>query len=681
MAPDTIRSMQPSPPPTPIDDVVETLHGTEVHDPYRWLEDGDAPAVREWDAAQRAYARSVLDALPGRERIRERLRQGLDCGALGASVPRGRWRFTVRREPGMEQIALRVREGDGPERTLIDPGPMSADGTVALDWWHPSRDGGLVCFGLSEGGDENSTLRLLRTADGAWLDDEIPNCRHASVAFEPEGGAFLYTRYPTRGTVPPGEENYHRHVWRHVIGTDPAGDVRVFGEGLDRTDVPGLLSFSRDGRWSVITVSKGWERTAVYLRERDGAFRLVFDGERNNVYARFVGDRLIADTDVDAPNGRLVEIDPQRPEPGAWRDLVAESEHVLQGASFTTWGIVAHHLVDAASRLSIRDPDGGGSRAVDLPPHCTVAGVGAHHASDECYVSAQSFTWPTRVFRLDAGGAMREVDRLQPPPGFDAGAHPVRQVWYESADGTRVPMFLVGRESGRGATVLSGYGGFYVSRTPAWMPQLLPLLESGGLFALANLRGGGEFGRAWYEAGRRERKQNVFDDFVAAAEWLVDAGLTAPSQLAIQGASNGGLLVGAVLTQRPDLFACAGCFVPLLDMVRYERFRIARLWTREYGGATDPEQFRWLYAYSPYHRVRDGVRYPPVLLTAGEEDTRVDPMHARKMAARLQAATPGGQALLLVEPRTGHGQGKPVSKSLDEATDAWSFLLAHISGD
>lgn len=672
------------PPATPIHDAVETLHGTPVHDPYRRLEDGEDAAVREWDAAQRAYARSVLDGLPERDAIRERLRQGLDCGALGATVPRGRWRFVVRREPGMEQIALRVREGDGPERTLIDPGPMSTDGTVALDWWKASRDGELVCFGLSAAGDENSTLHVLRTEDGRWLEDEIPNCRHASIAFEPGGGAFLYTRYPEKGSVPPGDEAYFRKVYRHVLGTDPAEDVRVFGDGLVKTDSPGVISFSKDGRWTVVTVSKGWERSAMFLRDGDGPFEPIFTGtwrgKPHNAYASFVGDRLIAQTDVDAPNGRLVEIDPARPEPASWRDVIPESEHVLQGAAFTASGLVVHHLVDAASRLGLHDLEGRRLGDIALPGHCTVAGIGAHHEVEECYVAAQSFTWPTRVFRLDAS-SLTEVERLQPPPGFDPAAHPVRQVWYASKDGTRVPMFLVGRQDGAGPTVLNGYGGFFVSRTPAWMPQLLPLLERGGLFALANLRGGGEFGRAWYQAGRRERKQNVFDDFIGAAEWLIEHGLTTPAQLAIEGGSNGGLLVGAALTQRPELFAAVGCFVPLLDMVRYEGFRIARLWSEEYGAASDPAEFEWLYAYSPYHHVRDGVRYPPVLLTAGEEDSRVDPMHARKMAARLQAASPDSTTLLLVEPRAGHGQGKPVSKSLDEATDVWSFLLSHIRGD
>jgi len=296
-------------------------------------------------------------------------------------------------------------------------------------------------------------------------------------------------------------------------------------------------------------------------------------------------------------------------------------------------------------------------------------------------VTLERFTVPAVTLRVGAGPRSDEVDRLDPPAGFDPDRHPVRQVWYRSQDGTRVPMFLIGRPDGAGPTILTGYGGFSHSRTPLWMPTAVPFLEAGGLVAVANLRGGSEFGEAWHRAGMLSRKQNVFDDFVAAASWLVDGGLTTPGQLGIVGGSNGGLLVGAAMTQRPELFGAVVCRVPLLDMVRYERFKVAELWTAEYGTVADPEQFGWLLGYSPYHHVRDGARYPPTLLTAGEEDARVDPMHARKMAARLQAADPGALVLLRVEARAGHGQGKPVTKLVPEEADVWAFLLHTLAGD
>ena len=658
-------------PETRATEVAETIHGVDVRDPYRWLEDGGDPAVREWVAAQNAFTRSVLDALPGRRAVAERIRQALDVGVLGAAVPRGRHRFLTRRDAGMDQTVLTVSEAGAPARVLVDPAPLSEDGTTALDWWVPSPDGELVCVGVSDAGSEDSVLRLVRTATGEWLEDRITRCRWSAVAFEPGCGAILYTRQPEPGTVPPGEEVHHRHLWRHVLGTGPERDVRVFGEGRDKLDVPSQVSISEDGRWTVVTVSQGWDRTSVFLRDRDGEFAPVFEGRDEKLYAWFSRDRLLAITDLGAPRFRLVEIDPCHPEPERWVDVVPESEHVLVDAAAGADRLVVHHLVDACSRVSLHRPDGAFERSLDLPPLSTVTGLGAHPSSPDIFVTVETFTRPAAITRVGGG----ELERVAPPPGFDPDRHPVRQVWYTSADGTRVPMFLVGRSDGAGPTVLTGYGGFTVSRTPLWTPAAVPFLEAGGLLALACLRGGGEFGEPWHRAGMLGRKQNVFDDFVAAAEWLIAAGLTAPDRLGIVGGSNGGLLVGAAMTQRPELFRAVVCRVPLLDMVRYERFKVAELWTAEYGSAADPEQFGWLHGYSPYHRVRDGVRYPDTLLTAGEEDARVDPMHARKMAARLQAADPSALVLLRVEPRAGHGQGKPVTKVVPEEADVWAFLL------
>jgi prolyl oligopeptidase len=651
--------------------VVETLHGVEVRDPYRWLEDGDDPEVRDWVAAQNAYTRSVLDELPERPAIEARIRQALDVGALGGSEPRGRRRFFTRRDPGMDQPVLKVSEAGGPARTLVDPAPMSEDGTTALDWWIPSPDGELVCVGLSEAGDEDSELRLVRTATGDWLDDRIPRCRWSAVAFEPGDGAILYTRQPTPGTVPPGDEVYHRHVWRHVLGTDPATDVRVFGEGHDKTDVPMVVSISEDGRWTIITMSHGWTRTSVFLRDGRGPFVPIFEGRDERAVLWFSGDRLLGLTNVDAPRFRLVEVDAARPAREAWIDVIPESEHVLVDVVVTDRQLAAHHLVDACSRVSLHALDGAFERTVDLPPFSTVTALGGDHRSPDLFLTVESFTRPAETRQVDGG----VLDRIEPPTGFDPERYPVRQVRYRSADGTDVPMFLIGRQEAAGPAVLTGYGGFSVSRTPAWMGTLVPFLEAGGLAAVANLRGGGEFGEPWHRAGMRARKQNVFDDFIAAADWLAASGLTTRDRLGILGGSNGGLLVGAAMTQRPDLCRAVVCRVPLLDMVRYERFKVAELWIPEYGSASDAEQFGWLYGYSPYHHVRDGVRYPAILLTAGEEDARVDPMHARKMTARLQAADPYGLVLLRVEPRAGHGQGKPVAKVVPEEADVWSFLL------
>jgi prolyl oligopeptidase len=662
-------------PVTRVEEVVETIHDVVVRDPYRWLEDDRDPAVEAWVAAQNAYTRSILDAMPERAATATRIREALEIGVLGPSAPRGRYRFFTQRRAGMDQPALWVSAGRGEPRRLVDPGPMSADGTTALDWWTPSPDGELVCVGLSEAGTEDSVLRLVVTADGRWLDDRIPRCRWSAVAFEPGGRAILYTRQPEPGTVPAGEELYHRHVWRHELGADPATDVRVFGEGRDKLDVPSIVSISPDGRWTVITVAQGWDRTSVFLREDGGPFTPIFEGPPEKLHAWFAGDRLVAVTNHGAELGRLVEIDPERPGPDHWVDLVPESAHVLVDAAVTADRIAVHHLVDACSRVSLHHPDGAPHRTVELPARCTVTGLGGHHSSTELFLTVETFTRPAVTRTLDGA----ELGRVEPPAGFEPDRYPVRQVRYTSADGTSVPMFLVGRTSGAGPTVLTGYGGFAISRTPLWMANAVPFLEAGGLVALPSLRGGGEFGERWHRAGMLGRKQNVFDDFVAAAEWLVASELTTPRQLAIVGGSNGGLLVGAAMTQRPDLFGAVVCRVPLLDMVRYERFKVAQLWTAEYGSAADPEQLGWLYAYSPYHHVRDGQRYPATLITTGERDARVDPMHARKMAARLQAADPAALVLLRVEPRAGHGQGKPVTKLVPEEADVWSFLLHELA--
>lgn len=667
-----------TPPVSPAREVVETIHGVEVRDPYRWLEDSAAPEVAAWVRAQQAHARSVLDADPHRAEIARRMTQTLAVGVMGTLHPRGRYRFFTRRTGDMNQAALYLLEPDGSERVLVDPGPLSPDGTTALDWWYPSPGGEMVALGISERGDEDSDLCLVDTASGRMLPDRIPRCRLASVAFEPDGRALLYSQHPAPGSVPAGEEHYNRHVYRHLIGTDSAQDVKVFGEGRDKLDFPGLIGFSADRRWTVLTVMQGWSRTAVFLRDGAGEFVPIFEGVDKEVYPYFAGDRLLARTNLEAPNYRLVEIDPLRPSADAWRTIVAESDHPLEDFAVARGGLLVHLLADACSVLHLHGLDGRFARDLAIPPLSTVTGLGAHHDLAAAYVTLEGFTRPATTYEVAADGGLRKVAELPHPIGVDSERHPVRQVFVESADGTPVPMFLVGRPSGRGPTVLTGYGGFNLARTPLWSPTVLPFLEAGGLYCVAGLRGGGEYGERWHRAGMLGNKQNVFDDFIAAAEWLISAGLAEPRTLGILGGSNGGLLVGAAMTQRPELFGAVVCRVPLLDMVRYEGFKVAQIWAAEYGSAADPEAFGWLFAYSPYHHLADGVRYPPVLFTSGEEDTRVDPMHARKMAARTQAAAPQGEVLLRVEPRAGHGMGKPVTKIIPEEADIWSFLLSRL---
>jgi prolyl oligopeptidase len=665
--------------------VREVRHGVVISDPYRWLEDGDAPAVRAWTDAQGRHTREVLDTAPGRQRIRERLCALFAIGTVSPpSVHRGRY-FHLRRTGDQQQPLLYVRDGaHGADRVLIDPATLSPDATTALDWWYPSPDGTLLAFGLSEGGSEKSVLRVRDVAAARDLEDVVPWTRAASLEWLPDASGFYYTRYPEPGSVAAGQESYHRRVFFHTIGADWRDDPLVFGDGRPPEDWPGV-SLSPDGRWLAVGVSRGWTRTDVYLRDRravEGGFVTVAEGEDAlyGVLAR--DDRLYLHTNLGAPRFRLLAADPRAPGRAGWRELIPEGRDVLQGVAVVGEAIVASWLADASSRVTIHDLDGRLRREVALPEIGTVGGVTGEWNGDEAFFGFSSYTSPPSVHRiaLPAGGTetWARVDADVNPERYRT-----RLVRYASRDGTPVSMFLVDRKDrpadGTGAAVLSGYGGFNISLTPAFGRSLVLFLDAGGLWAVPHLRGGGEYGEEWHRAGMLGRKQNTFDDFAAAAEWLVREGHVARDRLAILGGSNGGLLVGAALTQHPRLFRAAVAQVPLLDMLRYDRFRIARLWIPEYGDPGDPEAFRWLHAYSPYHQVADGVAYPAALLTTGESDSRVDPMHARKMAARLQAATSSGRPVLLrVETRAGHGQGKPLAKVVEEWTDVWTFLFAEL---
>jgi prolyl oligopeptidase len=603
------------------------------------------------------------------------------------SVHRGRY-FHLRRTGEEEQPVLYVRDGlRGEDRTLLDPAARSPDAAIALDWWYPSPDGTLLAYGLSEGGSENSVLRVKDVAAGRDRDDLIPWTRAASLAWLPDGSGFYYTRYPEPGSVPSGEENYHRRVFFHALGADWPHDPLVLAGDDDRPseDWPGVR-LSPDGRWLALSVSRGWTRTDVYLRDCAAAadrFVTVVEGEDAlfGVIAR--NDRLYLHTNLGAPRFRLLAANPHQPGPPAWTELIPEGPDVLEGVAVFGDVIVASWLRDASSRVTLHDRDGRLRREVALPEIGSVGGITGEWDGDEAFFGFSSYTSPPAVYRIAlCGGAAVEWARTEPE--VDAALYRTRLLRYPSRDGTPVSMFLVDRKDrpadGMGPAVLTGYGGFNVSLTPAFGHSLMLFLEAGGLWAVAHLRGGGEYGEGWHRAGMLGQKQNAFDDFLAAGEWLVREGHAARDRLGILGGSNGGLLVGAAITQRPGLFRAAVAQVPLFDMLRYHEFRIARLWIPEYGDPGDPEAFRWLHAYSPYHHVEPGVAYPAVLITTGESDSRVDPMHALKMAARLQAATSSGRSVLLrVETRAGHGQGKPLAKVVDEWTDVWTFLFAELT--
>ncbi|MGH7499190.1 MAG: prolyl oligopeptidase family serine peptidase [Gemmatimonadales bacterium] len=671
-------------PPTPAGDTVDLLHGETIPDPYRWLENGESPETRSWTERQNALTEAYLATRPARAGIRSRLDELLAIGVLEAPVPvRGQY-FYQRRDGRQNQPVLYVREGvHGDDRVLVDPNALDSAGTVALDWYYPSEDGRLLAYGLSENGSEQSVLHLLDVDTGHPLGERIPGTRSADLAWLPDGTGFYYTRYPAAGEIPVGEEHYHRSVFFHVIGSDPAADPLVF-KPARKEYWPGV-SLSPDGRWLVIGVSRTFDETDLYVADRLAGGRLVPVAE--NLAASFEGEvahgRIFLRTNLDAPTYRVYAVDPERPGRDAWRELIApRPEAVLEGVRIAGDRLAVSYLEGASSRLHLADLEGRFVREVPLPALGSLFGVGAEWDGREIFYGFSSYTVPPSVYRIDLERGeqtlWRRVEADVDPERFEVG-----QVTVTSKDGTPVSMFLVNRKglvrSGDNPVYLTGYGGFNISMTPAFSRSLLLWLERGGVVAIPNVRGGGEYGETWHQQGMMAKKQNSFDDFIAAAEWLIAEGYTRPGRLAAAGGSNGGLLMGAVLTQRPDLFGAMVVQVPLLDMLRYHLFLIARLWIPEYGSPDEPDQFAWLRAYSPYHHVREGTRYPAVLLATAESDTRVDPMHARKMTARLQASTASGRPVLLrLEARAGHGAGKPLSKVLDELTDTWTFVFSEV---
>ena len=664
----------------PREPATEACHGQPVRDDWRWLEDEADPRVSAWTAEQNQRTREVLNGSPRRALVHRRLEQLLSIGTLGTPYPRAERYFYARREGSQNHAVLYVRIGSpgAPERVVLDPNQWSADGTVSLDWYYPDRKGRRLAYGVSSSGDERSTLRLL-DLDAGTLAEEIPHTRACSLSWLPDGSGFYYTRYPSPDSVPEGQSQYYRRVWFHALGTDPAADPLVFGEGRAPEDWPGV-HLSLDGRYLLVSVSVGWTRTDLYLLDRqEGSWTTIVEGEEALYSGELYRGALYLRTNSGAPRYRLFRVDLENPAREAWREILPETPHVLEWTGIVGGSLFACYLVDATSRFYRFDLQGGLKAAIPLPTLGTLGGVGGEWEGSELFYGFSSFTVPPTIYRYDLEtGTSTLWGRVE--AGLDPEDYEIHQVRCTSRDGTRIPMFLVHRRGlerdGRRPTLLTGYGGFNVSLTPGFSRASFLWLESGGLYVVANLRGGGEYGTPWHEGGRLQNKQNVFDDFLAAARWLVDEGYTCPEQLAISGGSNGGLLVGAALTQRPDLFRAVVCSVPLLDMLRYHHFRLARLWIPEYGSSDDPEQFPWLLAYSPYHQVRDGQRYPAVLLLTGEADSRVDPMHARKMAARLQEAQAAEHPILLrVETRAGHGAGKPLAKILEEATDLWTFLF------
>ncbi|HEU0086095.1 MAG TPA: prolyl oligopeptidase family serine peptidase [Pseudonocardiaceae bacterium] len=694
-------------PPAERLECTEQLHGHLVADPYRWLEDPADPRTVVWSAAQHKLAREVLDGLPGRAALAAELRRLLATGSVSVPVWRRGRAFFTRREPEGEHSVLYVREtgpdGSATERVLLDVMALDPSGLTTLDSWSPSREGDRLTYQISQGGDEESALYTVAVDTSELLEGPIDRCRYSPVAWLPGGEEIYYVRRLAPDQVPAGEEQFHRRVWRHRIGADPATDLLVHGADLDPTNYYGVR-VSADGRWLLVDASPGTaSRDSVWLADLHGAGELSpvlteTDAVRCSAWVGRDG-RLYLLTTLGAARWRLCMADPTDPAPARWTELIAEDPgSVLDGIRWLEDPdggeplLVAYRTRHAVAELHLHTAAGGTHRGtIPLPGVGSLTGLSTvdeltPDGAGQVWIGWTDFATPPCVHRFDLRAASTEL--AEPAPG--AVARPelhTQQVAVQSPDGTTVRMFVVSPtpdlDRPRPA-LLTGYGGFALSREPGYSAAVLAWVAAGGVWAQAGLRGGGEEGEDWHRAGMREHKMNTFADFHATADALVDRGWTTRDQLAISGGSNGGLLVGAALTQCPDAYRAVVCSAPLLDMVRYERFLLGRTWNDEYGSAEDPTELGWLLSYSPYHHVRPGVAYPAVLFTVFESDTRVDPMHARKMCAALQYATTADPArapvLIRQESEAGHA-ARAVSRTVALAVDQLCFLAQYTGLD
>jgi prolyl oligopeptidase len=667
-------------PPAPHCDVMDVYHGRQVADPFRWLEDVDSPDTTAWIEAQNSLTEGFLAGVGGREAIRERLEHIWNYERCSAPSREGR-NYVFYKNTGLQnQPVLYVAPGlGGPARVLIDPNVLSPDGTVALSGLGFSHDGSLVAYAISASGSDWLEWHVREVATGIDLPDCISWGKFSSAAWRADGSGFFYSRYDAPVDAQFKAANFFHKLYYHRLGTRQSDDTLIY-ERPDHKDWNIAPVVSEDGRWLVIYVSEGTEpRNRVFVQDlvtSTGVIELLPDADGKYEYLGNDSDRFYFQTTCDSPRGRVVWIDLTD---RRIHEIIAETSDALDGVTMFGDRFLAHYLHDAHSIVRLYDMAGKQIGDIPLPGLGTAGGFQGKRADGETFFNFTSYTTPATVYRYDfATGATSTV--FTPAVDFDPQKYVSEQLFYSSKDGTRVPMIATYRKDlaldGSAPAILYGYGGFDISLTPAFSPATAVWLEMGGVYAVANLRGGGEYGEEWHLAGTKERKQNVFDDFISAAQFLIAKNYTSPAKLAIMGGSNGGLLVGAVMTQRPELFGAALPAVGVMDMLRFQKFTIGWAWASDYGSSDDPEQFEWLLAYSPLHNLKSGVAYPPTLVTTADHDDRVFPGHSFKFAARLQEVQSGdGPVLIRIESKAGHGAGKPTAKVIAEVADRYAFLV------
>jgi prolyl oligopeptidase len=671
-------------PQTPTVDLVDDYHGTPVADPFRWLEDVDSPQTRAWVAAQNKVTFDYLQAIPQRAAFASRLTGLWDYARYSAPVREGDRTFFSKNDGLQPQAVLFVQDTpDAEPRVLLDPNTLSADGTVALGGTAVSRDGRYLAWSTSVSGSDWRIWYVRDIATGKDLPDKVQWSKFSGAAWDRSAEGFYYSRYdaPREGEAFEGA-NYYQKLWYHRLGTTQDRDVLVY-ERPDRKDWGLGGDVSDDGRYLLITVWQGTSReNRLYykdLADKSKVIHRLFDtGDASYEFLGNDGSVFFIRTNRDAPRERIIAVDLDDPSPERWRTIVPEGPDPIDGASLLDHSLVVTFMHDVAAVVRRFGLDGTALGTIDLPGLGSVGGFAGRPGDTETYYTFDSYLNPGEIYHYDFRTGHSTLFR-KPDIRFDFTDYRTSQVFFTSRDGTRVPMFIVHRNDvkldGTNPTLLYGYGGFNVSLQPGFSATLLPWLEKGGIYAVANLRGGGEYGEDWHQGGMLRNKQNVFDDFIAAAEYLVMEKYTSSRRLAITGGSNGGLLVGAVINQRPDLFAAAIPAVGVMDMLRFQKFTIGWAWTSDYGSSDDPDMFRVLYAYSPYHNLKPGTRYPAVMVTTADHDDRVVPGHSFKYAARLQACQAGERpALIRIQTKAGHGAGKPTAMVIEETADSYAFL-------